>query len=560
MPKGLIPVAASHISVGRRVAVNIIQHLTELMGLPETTQVFLPGQTQAIPLNNAEFGNCCSTTHTFPGDSRMTVTVIEEAEEDHALPTSVLDKQNRPIIEDKIHNVAVYPTYRHVKMTCNIEFVAASSTQAARWLDDMRAMFSAGRTENIHDLEYYYQLPDGLTFVLKACHDALMKSPWPITETFEDWVMGKLVNGAYPKDLTTLIGTHHTLAIAEHQYDVLGWFDWTTTPETPERSSDGSGSYTVNLNYQIGYGRPTHVYVEYPFILNQFPIAKKFRHTEPYWFYRDRKRKVSITKEAFDEFRFIQDNAGAVPYVHYPNTNDWYPPPDQSLGYALPLFTGLVMLSADDQQTLMDLSELGTCRFTPHFLEYFYAQGDAALDGLNAIFEFRLWKNNELLRGAKLQFKPGTLKIQSVKPLDPQYMYHIQICIKRNWALVKPSVVTCLRNWPTVAFTVLKVLGVRLGGATLLSELQLIAANAPRLNVAPCRGEGYLLPEQQPATVKWGVHPDDVFIKNGVVRAADLEQAVKDTDTIAENYINYSTIGPLTVMFFDILTFRKVTP
>jgi hypothetical protein len=557
MPKGLIPIAASGTSVGRRVAVHIVQHLTELMGLPESTQVFLPGSTQAVPLNNAEFGNCCKSNHVYPGDSRMIVTVVEEAEEEHALTTSVNDKQNRPIIEDKIHNVTVTPVYRYVKMTCNIEFVASSTTQAQRWLDDMRAMFSVGRTEQLHDLEYYFQLPDGLIFALKACHDALMKSPWPLTDTFEDWVVSKLVNGAYPKDLTTLAGTHHTLAVAEHQYDALGWFDWTTTPDTPERNSDGSGTFTVNLNYQLQYQRPTHVYIDYPFVLNQYPISKKFRFTEPYWFYRDRLRKVSITKEAFDEFRFIQDNAGAVPYVHYPNTNDWYPPVTQKLGYALPLFTGLVMLSIDDQQTLMDLSNLGNCRFTPHFLEYFYAQGDATLDDLLGMFEFRLWKNNEHMHGHKFRFKPGTLQIQSVDPLDPQYMYHIQICIKRNWALVHPKVIQCLRNWPTVAWTLLKAIGVRLGGAALLADLELLAPNTPRPNTAPCRGEGYLLPEIQPPEVNWGVRGDDVFIKNGLVKAKDLEQAVRDTDTISDNYINHTSIGPLTVMFFDILTFRN---
>ncbi|MNM18914.1 hypothetical protein D3C81_292130 [compost metagenome] len=557
MPKALIPLAASNTSVGRRVAVHVVQHLTELMGLPETTQVFLPGNTQAIPLNNAEFGNCCSAKHTYPGDSRMIVTVVEDAEEDHALTTSVNDKQSRPIIEDKIHNVSVTPVYRYVKMTCNIEFVAASTTQAQRWLDDMRAMFSAGRTEQLHDLEYYYQLPDGMTFVLKACHDALMKSPWPLTDTFEDWVLSKLVNGAYPKDLTTLAGTHHTLAIAEHQYDALGWFDWTTTPDTPERNSDGSGTFTVNLNYQLQYGRPTHVYVDYPFVLNQYPISKKFRFTEPYWFYRDRLRKVSVTKEAFDEFRFIQDQAGTVPYVHYPNTNDWYPPPTQKLGYALPLFTGLVMLSADDQQTLVDLSALGNCRFMPHFLEYFYAQGDAALDDLQGMFEFRLWKNNTHQHGQKFRFKPGTLQIQTVEPLDPQYMYHIQICIKRNWALVHPRVIQCLRNWPTVAYTLLKAIGVRLGGAALLEDLELLAPNTPRANVAPCYGEGYLLPETRPVEVNWGIRGTDIFIKNGMVKAKDMEQAIRDTDTISDNYINHTSIGPLTVMFFDILTFRN---
>jgi len=557
MPKALIPIAASGVSVSRRVAVNAIQHLTELMGLPQETQVFLPGNTQAIPLNGGEFGNCCERSLTFPGMSRMVATVVEEALEEYTLPTSVIDKQNRPIFQDKIHNVTVTPVYRFVKMTCNIEFVAASATQAQRWLDDQRAMFSMGRTENLLDLEYYYQPPDGFTFVLKALHDALMKSPWPVTETFEDWVVNRMTGGAYLKDLTTLGGRHNTLGIAEHQYDVLGWFDWTTTPDTPERNSDGSGTFTVNLNYQLHYQRPTHVHMDYPLVMNQYPISKKYRHTEPYWFYHERLRKVSITKEAFDEFRFIQDSAGQVPYVHYPNTDDWYPAPNQRLGAMIPLFTGLVMLTKDDQQSLMDLSQLGECRFSPHFLEYFYAMGSKALDPNYGLFEFRLWRNDEWLAGAKLSFKRGTLQIQTDKPLDPQYMYHIQIGIKRNWALINPTTVQCLRNWPTVAFTALKAVGIRLGGATLLSELKLLANGVPRLNTAPCRGEGYLLPETQPEGVTWGVRPDDVFIKNGVVRQSDLDQAVRDSDTIAENYINYDNIGPLTVMFFSILTFRK---
>ena len=557
MPKALIPVAASYVSVTRRVASNVLQHLTEMMGLPESTQVFLPGNTQAVPLNDAEFGVCCSANHIYPGDSRMIVTITEEAEEEHTLTTSVMDKQERPIFHDKVHNVEIYPVYRHVKMNVNVEFVAASSTQAQRWLDDMRAMFSAGRTENYLDLEYYYQPPEGMFMALKACHDAIMKSHWPLTQTYEEWVVGFMKEHTYLKDLTTLAGFHHTLAVAEHQYDVLGWFDWTTTPETPERNSDGSGTFTVNLNYQIGYKRPTHVYMDYPMILRQYPISKKFRHTEPYWFYRDRLRKVTKVKEAFDEFRFLQDAAGVVPYVHYPNTDDWYPTVTQPKGYAIPLFTGLVMLGKDDQQTLMDLSNMGGCRFSPHFLEYFYAQGDDALQPFTGLLEFRLYKNHEWLQGAKFQFKPGTLKVQSTTPLDPHYMYHIQICVRRNWATIHPKTIACLRNWPTVAFTLLKSLGIRLGGASLMSELELLASNVVRPNVAPCYGEGYLLPATPPGGISWGLRPDDVFINKGVLKKSDLDQAVRDTDDAAENYINHTTIGPLTVLFAEILTFRK---
>jgi len=557
MPKALIPVAASYVSVTRRVSANVLQHLTELMGLPESTEVFLPGQTQAVPLNNAEFGICCKGDHTYPGDSRMVVTVVEEVAEDNALSESVMDKQEPPIFLDKVHNIEIYPVYRHVKLTANIEFIAASATQAQRWLDDMRAMFSAGRTENVLDLEYYYQPPEGMMMALKGCHDAIMKSNWPITQTFEEWTMSFLTKGIYPKDLTTVAGTHHTLAVAEHQFDVLGWFDWTTTPDTPERNGDGSGTFTVNINYQINYKRPTHVYMEYPMLLRQYPISKKFRHTEPYWFYRDRLRKVSRVKEAFDEFRFIEGAAGVVPYVHYPNTDDWYPPPKQQLGYAIPLFTGLVMLGKLDQQTLVDLTNLGECRFSPHFLEYFYAQGNAAINPPTSLLEFRLYKNNTLVRDAVLSFKPGTLQIQHDTPLDPHYMYHIQICVKRNWATVHPNTIACLRNWPTVAWTLLRALGIRLGAAELISDLRLLVPNVLRLNTAPCYGEGYILPTTPPAGINWGLRPTDVFIKNGVLRHKDLDQAVKDTDLISEHYINHINIGPLTVLFADILTFRK---
>ena len=485
------------------------------------------------------------------------MTFVEEAEEDHTLTTSVNDKQNRPITHDRDHNVEVRPVYRYVKLSCNIEFIAASSTQAQRWLDDQRAMFSAGRTEHVLDLEYYFQLPEGLTMVLKALHDALMNSHWPIQEPFEEWVVKHLVNGAYPKNLTTLGGRHATLAIAEHQLDVLGWFDWTTTPETPERNDDGSGTFTVNFSYQIGYNRPTHVHVDYPMLMRQYPISKKFRLQEPYDHYRSQLRKVSRLKEAFDEFRFLEDNIGAVPYAHYPNTDDWYPVLTQQSSNLIPLFTGLVMLSANDQHTLMDLANLGNCRFTSHFLEYFYLQGNRALDSLKGVLEFHLYRNHERVQGAKFQFVEGTLRVQSISLLDPTYMYHIQILIKRNWLTVDAAVRTCLRAYPTVAWSLLRALGVNLGGARTLEELALLAGTTPRPNRAPCYGEGYLLPHSPPDGIEWGLTPNDRFITNGVVKAKDMEQAALDTDVIAEHFINRRTIGPVTVLYGEILTFKR---
>src|SRR5690606_4104989 len=139
---------------------------------------------------------------------------------------------------------------------------------------------------------------------------------------------------------------------------------------------------------------------------------------------------------------------------------------------------------------------------------------------------------------------------------DPRYMYHIQIAIKRNPVRTSVEVRDILKHYPTVAWTLFKVLGVHLGGASTLEDLKLALPNVERLNLPPTYGEGYILNGELPECVNWGVDENTKVISKGVVNTKDISDAVRGLEMIQDLPINRVTIGPINVLYADILTFK----
>lgn len=557
MPKVRLPLPDVYESVTRRVAVDVTAQLARLMGLPEKTQVYLPGANESVPMNDAQFGSCCMPNLHYPGESKIVMRFSTEVDDSTTLVTPVKNNEQRPLFHDAVHGITVRPIYRYQAMICEIEYTSPNITQARRWLHDMRDAYSEGRGEQYLDLEYHYTLPKGLVFALKGLHDTQESSAWPTGEVFEAWILKFLREGTYPKSVETLIGTDNQIAIPEHQYEVLGWFDFTTTPPEPVRDSSEVGSWTTTFSYRMQYAEPYQVFASWPITVNQKAVPKNLRLENPYDNYRDHTRKVSRTKEAFDEFLHLQKHP-IIPYVVYPNFDDWYP--DGVSEKDLTLFQGLLMLKKDNLRSLCDLANLGTVRFTPFFLEYFFHQKDRLLNSATSIFDFRLYRGDELVRDVKLSMAPNSLTIQTDKDLDPTYFYHIHISLKRNWYRVDRKTLMCLRRYPTVLYWSLKALGVTLAGVGL-DQLPMLAEGYQRLPSDECPGEGVTICRGDPNPLLGWMEPGeivcDIVKDTGIVKEPDLDDALKDLDDKTDGFIDRNLIGPVTVLYAEILTFKK---
>lgn len=486
MPNALIALPDVYESVTRRVAVTATEQLARVMRLPPDTHVYLPGNIESVPMNGGTFTECWDPGVRYPAEAKLAVRYNESINEDNALTATVNKPQQMPVFLDEDRDIVIRPVYRYVALDITLEYTAPNITIAQRWVDEMRSRISMGRAELYQDLEYHYAIPDPVLVLLQHLHETMEGSATPTGEDFDTWFEKYRLTPV--KTATTLAGTSPTRVIPEHQYEVLGWFDFTGSPPTPEKDGHDSGSYTSTINYRLHYNRPVQLYCRYPILVHNNPVAESFRAKVPYEPFYTKDRKVSTRKGSFDTLRRLMDYKG-VPYIHQPASDDWVPtylPKDR-----LTFFTGLLVISPTDRHTLMDLTNLGDMTFSPFFLEYFYTQGDKLFDPDLSIFEFRLYENNTLLTTQKLTLDNVTVK--STVALDPTKYYHLQISLKRNWLTLRPEAIDCLRRYPTVTYWSLRALGIFLGEAKPPERRKLLGDSRPRPPSPDCPGEGSII-------------------------------------------------------------------
>lgn len=486
MPHALVTLPDVYESVTRRVAVTAVEQLSRVMRLPADTNVYLPGNTESVPMNGGSFNECWDPGVKYPAEAKLAIRYNESINEDNTLTATVNKPQQMPWFLDEARDIVIRPVYRYVALDITIEYTAPNITVAQRWVDEMRSRISMGRAELYQDLEYHYAIPDPVMALLTHLHDTKESSQSPTGEDFDTWFDTHRLTPV--KTATTLAGTSPTRVIPEHQYEVLGWFDFTASPPTPEKDGHDSGSYTSTINYRLHYNRPVQMYCRYPILVHNNPVAEEFRARVPFTPPYAHDRKVSSRKGNFDEMMRLMDFKG-VPYIHEPPSDDWVPPTQPK--DRLTFFTGLLVISPDDPHTLMNLANLGDMTFSPFFLEYFYTQGDKIFDPDRSIFEFRLYENNGLLTTRQLSLTGVT--VTSIKALDPTKFYHLQISLKRNWLTLTSDAVECLRRYPTVVYWSLRALGIMLGSNKSPEKRKLLGDSRPRPPSPECPGEGSII-------------------------------------------------------------------
>lgn len=539
-------------TIQRSVAVSAVSQIAQFMGLPPETNVYFPGRAETVPMNDGIFGNCCDAASAvrFDPEERIEVKYDEIAEENFTLSTAVRSDENFPIFVDLKRGIVIRPVRRFVDFRIDITYQAPNVVRAQRWLDDQRIKLSEGFGDMTMALEYHYNIPIPCLALLKGIHDTMEKSAFPTGTTFNDWMNSCLVQPN--TDMATLVGTHPQMSIYERQVDVVGHFDFINTPETPQKSSDNAGAYECTFSYICRYDRPTHVYVEYPIVANQCPIPKLFRPEFPYHNYQAVDRKTTVLRGSLDHAFHIAERRG-LKYIQFPDADEWTAPdeyPEQ-----LTFFTGLLMLDCEDLTYLMDFKSLGRFRFSPWFVEFFDTVGTKAFES-NSFFSIRIYRNNELYN-VPLVMEPGTLKLKTTRPLDPEYYYHIQISANGNWFGITADKWEGIRRYPTVFWNLCRMFWV-CKGREPLSSLQLVGVGRPRSPNADWPGEG---------TTDWTKNVDrftEGYVKTSDILCGRKSRAVTIPDQTGPNgtegFTSMNTFGPTNVLYAGLIADKPIKP
>lgn len=457
MPHALVALPDVYDSVIRRIVQSATEQLNTIMRLPSDTRIYIPGRSEAIPLNGGIFTQPYDPGVYYPNSTKMIVSFSEDPTDDYTIQSLNHMKESFPIILDETRDIRIHPVHRMYSMTMTIEYHSDSKATSQKWLDEMRTRIMKGRSEFYLNLEYYYALPTNLLNLLMHVHEKMESSAAPTGLTFEDWLDNQLMIPI--KHVANQIQEHKTITFPERQSEVLGWFDFESSPETPE--AEEAGMYQTSIGFTFHYQRPMQLFVDYPFLIHNKPIAKKYRDRKTMMTFREEFiRRVSRTKGALDDMLAYMVN-NRIPYVQYPENDDWVPNETEEPNRTLILYTGLVMVDPDDPRQIMNLSNLGDMQFTSKFLEYFSHAGNELFVHHGTPFDFRLYENRKR-KYIDLELVNGT-EVRSLEDLDITKYYHIQIGIKRCWTMLDRKNREALRRYPQVLYWLLRALNVWIG-------------------------------------------------------------------------------------------------
>lgn len=540
MPHALMVLPDTYESVIRRVAVDLTEQLSRIIQIPEHTDIYFPGNSQKIPMNEGEFGDCCRTHIKYDPEARAVIRYTDIADDNFSLPTAVNTFKNHPIWEDGTRDIQVCPVRRMLDFRVDIEYKAEGIVTAKRWLDEQRARVSRGGAELTLKLDYYYMLPRPLQALLRGMYDTIQCSDWPIDDTFDEYLNKHFFQSH--THVATLTMEHEQPAIRERQLDVVGWFDFTGTPDTPQANSDKAGSYDVSVTFTLRFEQPTHIYVRYPLVCHQNTIPDCFWPKEQPMRYQQQNRKTGYLRGPLEN-RFQRFTPRHVPYIQYPKVNDWNT--DEKPYDAFTFYTGLVTIEKDDRRSLLDLRDIGDWYFTNHFMEYFTDIGTQSILRPGGLFNFRLYKNNEWL-DCQLELERGQTVLRAPFDLSPEYYYHVEISIDRNWWCVHDKVWECLRQYPTVFWTMCNLFNVSVGRRPI-EEMQLLGTRLKeRVPSECCPGEG---------TSDWT--KDELVFKTGVVRLEDVTTARREMELRTNPWFKGNRENIMLTLCSDIVTVRK---
>lgn len=461
MPKVIYPIPGVKDSVQRPVVFDIIRQVMEWTGLPKTTQIRFPGETEKMKQPGSTISE--EDFNSFNTDPQWTVTVDEETQIDRILSTAVMYDDNPHIYYDGGLRIYIRPAYTPVDININFSARFNDKESAFKWRDEIRNRVSTMRDVRIHDITYSYLIPAECIYILKELHK-LRENVAPYNEDFDTYFKNHITTKA--SILTNFSGSTQAWGISETQARVLGWFDFEGEPEKGEKDSEHS-AWDVNFVYKFKYDRPSSCFMEYPLMVHNQLIGTKLRPTEPTPTFGDHQLNYSISSRALAAFETTRlSSAQCLPGIVIPDFDEFLPactPPD-----SIRLVTALTNIDVDNPYNLLDLKDLDEYKFTPEFLDFLRTEYQYVNKPGQSIINVSVYRFENMMHSSNFSVTPDLIVTLNDVP-SLRDVFHVRVGICRNPKLLSATAKERLRN-------------------NYVAAKQILTALSPKLDVAKAFG------------------------------------------------------------------------
>lgn len=455
MPKLILPIPETELSVTRPVVLEVSRKLFKAMGLNPNTQIFYPGDgIDKVP----QAGTTLGITETdepnmMPFNQRIKIEVDEQYEADRLSSTAIHRAENFPIFMDESLNTTIKPIYSSTEFTLNFKFRAADKTLAKRWRDEIRIRCSDQRELFEHSASFHWEPPVAFMRILGEIH-RLRENVLPYGEDFETYF--QKFSDKRASVLTTLAGTDGTWEISETQGNIIGYFDFTGGPDQGSKEDDGD-TWTTSFSYKFRFEKPLACTMHYPIIVHNQILGQQWRPSQSELWTEQKAKSYSLSSLANQVFR-----QGLLPVTMLTHNGYSLPNFDEFIPRSVPsetlrVFTVLVRLNLDDRKDLINLAQLGKVKFTDVITAFLKKEAAYMTKPYNSVFSLSLYDEVALQGGEPLTVD-ADLNVRSKVDLDPRRQYHVRLALVTDWNLLPAAAIKRMQESGAATLEIIKAI------------------------------------------------------------------------------------------------------
>lgn len=460
-------------SISRPVTLDIIRQIGQLLKLPKETEIFYPGMSEQAAQTGSTL-NYDGEPSNFPYHGKIKIEAVENFMEDRALTDTVYLQDARYIFNDPDLRVRLKPVYSSTEIVLTVTYRAQSRVSAERFRDDIKMRTSMMRKENLHELTYHYGIPTEFLFLLQQIHK-MREAVLPYGEDLSTWV-GKYISPR-ATNITTLIGTEPQLVIAEHQIQVLGWFDFTAAPEPAQKDSE-AGPFDISFEYRVNYDKVIGCVIEYPLVVHNQLIQPPYRgeHYASGDLLSDPNGKVrapSMSRYLFDYFSsqnqtLNKGNCSKIDGVRYPSFDDFIP--NQVFPATSSVFTGMVMVDLNHPKIVINLDQLGDYTLDHNVRDFLVSEAPYLGQLGQSVVHLSLYQDNVPLDDGQLTVD-SDLNVYFQPGMDGRQRYHFRMSLVNDLYTLTTDALNRFRSAGAAAIKILLTLQQRLPKGAFVPNL-----------------------------------------------------------------------------------------
>lgn len=434
-------------TVGRPIHNSVINDVKKLLVIDKDTKVFMDEFEPNTSVDRSKDKLGQSRSNNAPRDEYMIVEIAEDSSEGFDLNLVNNTPGTYPVYYDSEINAKILPVLHKRDITMTIKYVNKSKSKVNAVLNRVRLMSSSDGMYKTHALEYHYGIDTYVLGLVSNIND-LKNLRLPQAVELEEYIQATFDNRVdYVNSLDGNVNKM-SIAIREAQLEVIGYITGDVS-NLKKEFDESTSTYSISLEYKFSYDKPIALLMQYPIIVFNTPIDKRYRvkpiHKLPKLGLRtkDSSAYYDTFSEKIEKMVKPNDN-----YVHIP-IEDNYEVPKLNDNYNR-LFSVLNAVDINNPNLLFYLDELPNIHLKDSIIEYIKQDKDNLSKQYGGLLYFELYNYTKCQYGNRIVIEVVNEVINGVNTERVKLTTTKPMVIKGEYRVVV-SVLNKLYNMETTA-------------------------------------------------------------------------------------------------------------